>query len=1043
MVRRSRNRRSRRKKHDSSCDFFTKSRKSKVSNNDRSKRLRNESSVPPSKRPRQDKLTSSSLIPVTQQQLVGCEAATVTSSDQNGPTVTTVTPTVNSCDHFGPTVNDDAHHRKKARTVAAMQEVATQEEVPSAVTQEEALSTATQVCPVCCARTEDMRDHLFREHQEDLDPLLGQQFNLQKCDLCSKYVRSQAHHARHCTGSPPTEPTEGLDISLLLQVLADDFATEEDITKAYAVAATMPSFTKIWTPAEVKHINVAVSRLAVEFVGEQRPLDLFRLLMVQKVGCHPAFTKGKLSVLSKRLNSYPYLQAGFPTIMEVRRSGRGERSLREAVHGKVAQGRSGAASKLLTDTLGVAKATGETLAKLRQLHPQEKAHGWESRDAPVLEVDLADVTDDCRKFSRETSGGPSGFDGQMLQVVNRNEDFLKALTVLANAICSGKAPLRCVLLASRLVPLMKDDQGGIRPIAVGEVFYRVCAKTIARKAEASLLDYQFGVGSKNGVEPIVHEARSKGKRNVVVQFDFRNAFNSINRQCMHTAVLKHAPELLRPMEWAYGVHSPLFVNGKVELMSQSGVKQGDPLSPLLFSLAVRPMAEQITEDLRAVGIVSQPQRYYLDDLVLFVKKKDLKKAERAVVNVCKDFEGVTGLVLRPEKTKRCTPRTFKRSGCEVLGSHVGGGTEKFLRDKFTELEAQVLKLREVALQDGYLVMTKCLRPKLNHLLRTVKAPASLWSKADRIFLDYVRDLTSQVGKPLGAVQKTVTSLPQRLGGLGISLPSVVAPECFAASVAECSESPGPSQRQRLDALWKSLGEKLHEALPAASRKVLRDGSSRLGRKWLHTFPSERYLTFRDEEFSAAIGERLLFKQTRCRMCNKMVDFDHAQHCKAIQIQRLRTIRHHVVKHHMAKAFQSTGAAVVVEKKANNNEARAADLLVTGGCVGGSRALDITFCSATGPRACRSSTTQIRPVLQQRFDDKMKQNVNLDYGGRFLPVVLSSGGTLHEATEHLFQEMFEQAPRVTDFMMYSLSVALRKFAARSVMDCFIRPAQDKD
>ena len=68
----------------------------------------------------------------------------------------------------------------------------------------------------------------------------------------------------------------------------------------------------------------------------------------------------------------------------------------------------------------------------------------------------------------------------------------------------GTAPGRSMLCTSRLTPLAKAD-GGIRPIACGELIYRLITKTLLRKAFKPdfLEEYQLGVSSKGGVEPIV------------------------------------------------------------------------------------------------------------------------------------------------------------------------------------------------------------------------------------------------------------------------------------------------------------------------------------------------------------------------------------------------------------------------------------------------------------------------------------------------------------------------------------------------------------
>jgi hypothetical protein len=77
--------------------------------------------------------------------------------------------------------------------------------------------------------------------------------------------------------------------------------------------------------------------------------------------------------------------------------------------------------------------------------------------------------------------------------------FLFKLTSLSDA---GTAPGRSFLCSSRGVALPKAD-GSLRPIAIGELIYRMYMMCILRlhfKAEC-LLPFQYGVDSRGGVEP--------------------------------------------------------------------------------------------------------------------------------------------------------------------------------------------------------------------------------------------------------------------------------------------------------------------------------------------------------------------------------------------------------------------------------------------------------------------------------------------------------------------------------------------------------------
>ncbi len=88
-----------------------------------------------------------------------------------------------------------------------------------------------------------------------------------------------------------------------------------------------------------------------------------------------------------------------------------------------------------------------------------------------------------------------------------------------------------------------------------------------------------------------------------MKIDFRNAFNSIERDVMLNEVKDKGP-LLYPYLWQCYRNSSLLFFGDEIILSEIGAQQGDPTGPLLFALTIHPMIMKLQSELNS---------WYLDD----------------------------------------------------------------------------------------------------------------------------------------------------------------------------------------------------------------------------------------------------------------------------------------------------------------------------------------------------------------------------------------------------------------------------------------------
>ena len=275
---------------------------------------------------------------------------------------------------------------------------------------------------------------------------------------------------------------------------------------------------------------------------------------------------------------------------------------------------------------GLAENSRATEEEMRRKHPQSQHPSTFKRTQPeVAQIVFSqkEVQDAVSSFRRGSAPGPSGVRPEHLKVAvknsppNRADQALGALTRLVNVMAAGKVPTEVApdLCGARLHAAKKKD-GGIRPIAVGNILRRLTAKLMASslvgKAAELLSPHQLGVGVRGGCEAILHSVREvigKGDPDQwVLQADLINAFNQADRDSAFREVEKHFPQILVWVLTSYQGESELLFCDKV-IHSFTGFHQGDPLASLLFALVLQVLVRRIKEEIPELVMNS----WFLDD----------------------------------------------------------------------------------------------------------------------------------------------------------------------------------------------------------------------------------------------------------------------------------------------------------------------------------------------------------------------------------------------------------------------------------------------
>jgi len=156
-------------------------------------------------------------------------------------------------------------------------------------------------------------------------------------------------------------------------------------------------------------------------------------------------------------------------------------------------------------------------------------------------------------------------------------------------------------------------------------------------------------------------SRHSGDVNAVfLKLDFANAFNTVDRTSFLREVRHKMPGLAPWADFCYS-HPSKLVFGAHTIASETGVQQGDPLGPLLFSLALQPALQEMANFQAPDGQRLELVFSYLDDLCLAGSSSVVASALNTLKTRCADI----GLVLSTGLTDE-TGRLISKDKCELI-----------------------------------------------------------------------------------------------------------------------------------------------------------------------------------------------------------------------------------------------------------------------------------------------------------------------------------------------------------------------------------------
>lgn len=522
----------------------------------------------------------------------------------------------------------------------------------------------------------------------------------------------------------------------------------------------------------------------------------------------------------------------------------------------------------------------EQLAKLHPVGPQPQA----SRPQPeptLLAIDMLSLKQTLCRSKKAKAPGVSGWTEELLWIASQSPVVRSALSdMLIDAANGDVSPTILRLLrASRLVAIPKSANA-VRPLAVGEAIMRIASKLALNPVAPALLahfgDLQYCL-QECGVEKIVHSVRAALKGgSVVVTLDMKNAFNTLHRPVFVGAVKANDSfrVLLRHVESLYVGSSDLLVaedapleagpapdeRKKVfrRLSSASGVRQGDVLGPVLFSLGIHDILLEARQRFPGATI-----KAYLDDITV---TGDAKEVIETVLFLDSKLPAI-GLHLNPAKCGTIGPGSelvrdilgiAPSTSLRVLGAYIGDDAEiaNELRDMCNKSTSLLSQQAYAALEplSRLSLLRFCTHAKPNFLMRT-HDPAITQQAASIFDLNIAREVLRLAGiadiDPHKVFKESflLCHIPVRMGGLGLRCYEQIRTAAYTSSAC-------PSMGDQ-EALTAPMDASNAAAVDESSAfKLLRMGQAKKGASaWLAP-PSLSSGSWTNEDFAAALQLRL-------------------------------------------------------------------------------------------------------------------------------------------------------------------------------------------
>ena len=434
------------------------------------------------------------------------------------------------------------------------------------------------------------------------------------------------------------------------------------------------------------------------------------------------------------------------------------------------------------------------------------------RDIPTL--DPSDAKDCDRFFSLDEldvavkqlgRDKSPGLDGLTSEFYTFFWPVLKddILSVFNESIRAGSLPVSCRRAVVTLLPKKGDllDIANWRPVSLLNTDYKLFAKVLANRLNCVVdqiiqPDQSYSVPGRyiynnvNLIRDSLMYCNSNYSPLALLNLDQQKAFDNVDHEYLFKTLsaMGFGPVFISYVKLMYsGTESMIKVGGSITspFSFEKGIRQGCPLSGLLYSIAIEPFLHTLRNRLNDTGLQSPCQQNksihvsaYADDITIFITKDSgfdivedvynlYSKASAARLNIVKS----QGLWAGSWVSREDRPLGFRwnNEGLVFLGVHLGN-SNSFLQNNWQACRDKIHKClsgwkhlsSRMSFKGRILIANQMAASKLFHVLATLSPPQNVIDELQEKLINFVwRDGRHWLNKKM-------LFLNQDRGGLGLT-----------------------------------------------------------------------------------------------------------------------------------------------------------------------------------------------------------------------------------------------------------------------------------